>query len=151
MLTLTMSAAICALAGPAHAEISSAAKQLEQLPRKQGERVAVTIYEFRSQLPALNASTATDMFTTAIVTSGQFRVVERNRMNAGVVREKQLQQDGWADGDVAQQQLKGAQFIFEGTWPKPIWRVGAPAASTSRECRSRWRQPGLHRGGCAGD
>ena len=36
-------------------------------------------------------------------------------MNAGVVREKQLQQDGWADGDVAQQQLKGAQFIFEGT------------------------------------
>jgi curli biogenesis system outer membrane secretion channel CsgG len=62
-----------------------------------------------------NARTATDMFTTALVQSGQFRVVERNRMNEGVVREKQLQQAGWASGNAAQQQLRGAQYIFEGT------------------------------------
>jgi curli production assembly/transport component CsgG len=99
----------------AQADASSSARQLAQLPRKQGDRVAVTVYEFRSLLPAMNARTATDMFTTALVQSGQFRVVERNRMNEGVVREKQLQQAGWASGNAAQQQLRGAQYIFEGT------------------------------------
>lgn len=99
----------------AQADASASARQLAQLPRKQGERVAVTVYEFRSLLPAMNARTATDMFTTALVQSGQFRVVERSRMNEGVVREKQLQQAGWASGNAAQQQLRGAQYIFEGT------------------------------------
>ena len=99
----------------AQAGASASSRQLAQLPRKQGERVAVTVYEFRSLLPAMNARTATDMFTTALVQSGQFRVVERNRMNEGVVREKQLQQAGWASGSAAQQQLRGAQYIFEGT------------------------------------
>jgi curli production assembly/transport component CsgG len=108
-----------ALAGPqtafAQSETSAAASQLAQLPRRQGERVAVTIYEFRSLLPAMNARTATDMFTTALVQSGQFRVVERSRLNDGVVREKQLHQAGWASGDAGQRQLRGAQYIFEGT------------------------------------
>ncbi|MDZ7651284.1 MAG: CsgG/HfaB family protein [Burkholderiaceae bacterium] len=103
-----------ALAQP-QTDASSGAQQLKKLPRKQGERVAVTIYEFRSMLPALSARTATDMFTTALVQSGQFRVVERGRVNEGVVREKQLQQAGWATGNAAQQPLRGAQYIFEGT------------------------------------
>jgi curli production assembly/transport component CsgG len=107
--------AVYPLIADAQSEPSAAAKQLAQLPRRQGERVAVTAYEFRSLLPAMNARTATDMFTTALIQSGQFRVVERNRLNEGVVREKQLQQSGWASGNAAQQQLRGAQYIFEGT------------------------------------
>ncbi|MGE5338548.1 MAG: CsgG/HfaB family protein, partial [Gemmatimonadota bacterium] len=87
---------------------------LKKLPRKQGERVAVTIYEFRSELPNISARAATDMFKTALVQSGQFRVVERARLNEGVVREKQLQQGGYASGKAAQVQLRGAQYIFEG-------------------------------------
>lgn len=96
-------------------DASAGAQQLKKLPRKQGDRVAVTIYEFRSMLPAMSARSATDMFTTALVQSGQFRVVERGRVNEGVVREKQLQQAGWATGNAAQQPLRGAQYIFEGT------------------------------------
>lgn len=115
LVGLTALAALNPMPAFAQSESSSAAKQLAQLPRRQGERVAVTIYEFRSMLPALNARTATDMFTTALVQSGQFRVVERSRLNDGVVREKQLQQSGWASGNAAQQQLRGAQYIFEGT------------------------------------
>lgn len=99
----------------AQADATAGAQQLKKLPRKQGDRVAVTIYEFRSMLPGMNARTATEMFTTALVQSGQFRVVERARLNDGVVREKQLQQAGWASGNAAQQPLRGAQYIFEGT------------------------------------
>lgn len=119
MKRIVTSSALAALAaifaGVAWAQPSPASQQLSQLPRKQGERVAVTVYEFRSTLPVMNARTATDMFTTALVQSGQFRVVERSRMNEGVVREKQLQQAGWASGNAAQQQLRGAQYVFEGT------------------------------------
>lgn len=79
------------------------------------ERIPVTIYEFRSQLPSLSASSATDMFTTALVQTGRFRVVERQRMNEGVVREKQLQQSGWAEGDAALHPLRGAKYVLEGT------------------------------------
>lgn len=99
----------------AQADATTGAQQLKKLPRKQGDRVAVTIYEFRSMLSGMNARTATEMFTTALVQSGQFRVVERSRVNEGVVREKQLQQAGWASGSAAQQPLRGAQYIFEGT------------------------------------
>lgn len=79
------------------------------------ERVPVTIYEFRSMLPSLSASSATDMFTSALVRTGRFHVVERQRMNEGIVREKQLQQSGWADGNAAGQPLRGAKYVFEGT------------------------------------
>lgn len=97
------------------AEINTPGQALRKLPRKQGERVAVTIYEFRTELPGVSARSATDMFKTALVQSGQFRVVERTRLNEGVAREKQLQQGGFASGTAAQTQLRGAQYIFEGT------------------------------------
>jgi curli production assembly/transport component CsgG len=119
MLLATILTAALALplvaAAQARADATPGAQQLKKLPRKQGDRVAVTIYEFRSMLPGMNARTATEMFTTALVQSGQFRVVERSRVNEGVVREKQLQQAGWASGNAAQQPLRGAQYIFEGT------------------------------------
>ena len=40
-----------ALEAPAQADASPGAQALKKLPRKAGERVAVTIYEFRSELP----------------------------------------------------------------------------------------------------
>lgn len=110
--------AACATSGafetPAQADVTAGSQALKKLPRKAGERVAVTIYEFRSELPALHARTAVDMFKTALVHSGQFRVLERTRLNEGVAREKQLQAGGYATGRAAQTQLRGAQYIFEG-------------------------------------
>lgn len=121
-LTAALTAALAACSGtmdpfvqPAQADASAGAQKLKKLPRRPGERVAVTIYEFRSALPNVSGRAATDMFKTALVQSGQFRVVERSRLNEGVVREKQLQQGGWASGKAAQTQLRGAQYVFEGT------------------------------------
>ena len=118
--TLSLLLAACSgttssLVQPAQADATAGAQQLKRLPRKQGERVAVTIYEFRSALPTVSGQAATDMFKTALVQSGQFRVVERSRLNEGAVREKQLQQGGFASGKAAQTQLRGAQYVFEGT------------------------------------
>ena len=84
------------------------------LARAEDARVTVTIYEFRSSLPAVSASAATDMFKTALVRNGRFAVVERSRLNEGVVKEKQLQQGGFAAGNAGQTQLRGAQYVFEG-------------------------------------
>jgi curli biogenesis system outer membrane secretion channel CsgG len=98
-----------------HTDSTPTTQVLKKLPRKQGQRVAVTIYEFRSSLPNVSSHEATDMFQTALVQSGQFRVVERVRLNEGVVREKQLQQGGFASGSAARRQLRGAQYVFEGT------------------------------------
>jgi curli biogenesis system outer membrane secretion channel CsgG len=121
LLAAAMSFAFSACGGttgslvqPAQADATVGAQKLKKLPRKPGERVAVTIYEFRCELPSVSARAATDMFKTALVQSGQFRVVERSRLNEGVVREKQLQQGGFASGKAAQTQLRGAQYVFEG-------------------------------------
>jgi len=93
---------------------SASTQKLKQLPRKPGERVAVSIYEFRSSVSEIAARGSTDMFTTALVQSGQFRVVERARLNEGVVREKQLNASGLSSGKSATEVLTGAKYIFEG-------------------------------------
>lgn len=79
------------------------------------QRVAVAIYEFHVGVPDVTVAAATDMFTTALIDSHQFRVVERNRLNQGVLYEKQLNGAGQSSGDIAQQKLRGAQYLFEGT------------------------------------
>jgi curli biogenesis system outer membrane secretion channel CsgG len=95
---------------------SKASKALQALPPKPlSQRIPVTIYEFRSGVPEINVGAATDMFTTALIKSAQFRVVERERLNQGVVYEKQLNGAGQTTGDTAQKQLTGARYIFEGT------------------------------------
>ena len=66
-------------------------------------------------MPEVNAGGATDMFTTALIKSGYFAVAERQRLNEGVMREKQLQGGGMATGKAGQTKLAGAQYIFEGT------------------------------------
>ena len=77
-------------------------------------RIAVAIYEFRSSLPNVSGRAATDMFTTVLMQSGRFIVVERNRLNEGIVKEKQLQQQGLAEGSSDTVKLRGARYIFEG-------------------------------------
>lgn len=94
---------------------SRTTQALEALPPKPfDQRVAVTIYDFRSGVQEVNAAAATDMFTTALIKSGQFRVVERERLNQGVIVEKQLNGAGQTTGDAAKSQLRGARYIFEG-------------------------------------
>ena len=83
-------------------------------PKPYDQRVAVTIYEFRSGVPEVNAAAATDVFTTALIKSGQFRVVERERLNQGIVMEKQLNAAGQTTGETARVQLHGVKYIFEG-------------------------------------
>jgi curli biogenesis system outer membrane secretion channel CsgG len=95
---------------------SKQSRAFDSLPPKPLEqRVPVTIYEFHSGVEGVAVGAATDIFTTALIESRQFRVVERNRLNQGVVYEKQLNGAGQATGDAAQHQLRGARYIFEGT------------------------------------
>lgn len=94
---------------------SRTTKKLQGLKRPRGQRKIVTIYEFRSSVPEVSAGGATDMFTTALIKSGHFAVAERQRLNEGVMREKQLQGGGMATGRAGQTKLAGAQYIFEGT------------------------------------
>ncbi len=105
-LVLTLVACI----GTAHA----GSKQRPTLPRKSSDaRVAVAIYEFTSNLPEISPRGATEQFKTALVQSGQFRVVERAKLDRGVVREKQMNAAGQTTGSTSHQQLRGAEYIFE--------------------------------------
>lgn len=89
---------------------------LQKLPRKPiADRPSVAIYQFRSSIQGITPLSAADMFTTALVDSGQFRVVERSQLTETVVREKQLNGAGLSTGASAQKQLRGAQYLFEGT------------------------------------
>jgi curli biogenesis system outer membrane secretion channel CsgG len=94
---------------------SSTTKKLQKLERPKGNKRVVTIYEFRSSVSEVSGTAATDMFTTALIKSGQFSVAERQRLNQGVAFEKQLNAQGQTTGGAARSQLKGAEFIFEGT------------------------------------
>ena len=106
-LVLTLAACI----GTAH---GGGSKQRPTLPRKSSDaRVAVAIYEFTSNLPEISPRGATEQFKTALVQSGQFRVVERAKLDRGVVREKQMNAAGQTTGSTSQQQLRGAEYIFE--------------------------------------
>jgi curli production assembly/transport component CsgG len=87
---------------------------LKQLPRKAGERVPVSIYDFRSSMSEITSRGATDMFKTALVQSGQFRVVERARLEAGVLTERQLAAQGISKAGAPQQPLREARYLFEG-------------------------------------
>jgi curli biogenesis system outer membrane secretion channel CsgG len=99
---------------PARVDSATSTRQLKALPRKQGELPRVSIYEFRSSVSEIPARGATDMFKTALVHSGQFRVVERARLNEGVIREKQLNAGGLTHGQSATTKLTDAQYLFEG-------------------------------------
>ena len=120
-LTVALSCACAVWAVPAQADdpVVQSSKQSNALaalpPKPLEQRVPVTIYEFHSGVQGVNVAAATDIFTTALIESHQFRVVERNRLNQGVLYEKQLNGAGQTTGEVAQHQLRGARYIFEGT------------------------------------
>ncbi|MEI9904116.1 MAG: CsgG/HfaB family protein [Asticcacaulis sp.] len=96
-------------------DTSPTTQALEALPRKPlSQRTAVTIYQFRCGVPGVDTQAATDMFITALVKSGQFRVVERAQLAPGTAAEHMLSANGSSDGDASQHKLRAAQYIFEG-------------------------------------
>jgi curli biogenesis system outer membrane secretion channel CsgG len=116
-LVLTAFLATCAL--PALADKTpdepDPVAALEKLtPKPLNQRVAVSIYGFRSEVQSVPDSGATDMFMTALIKSGQFRVVERARLNEGVVQEKRMNAAAMTTGNTAEKKLRGAQYLFEG-------------------------------------
>lgn len=105
-----------------------ASPKLSKLPKKAGdERVSVAIYEVTSAVPELQSRGATEMFKTALVKSGQFRVVERAKVNRGLTAEKQMNAAGQTTGSVAQSQLRGAAYLFQ----VEITEINAAAATSS--------------------
>lgn len=107
---------VAASAAPhAQPDADRAPYSLQSLARKPlAQRSVVTIYQFRSGVAAINNQAATDMFTTALIKSGQFRVAERAQLAPGVLFEKQLNQSGRSTGDSGNAKLSGAQYLFEG-------------------------------------
>lgn len=83
--------------------------------RHQADRVAVSIYEFRSSVTEIPSRGATDMFKTALLQNGRFQLVERGRLNEGVLREKQLNGAGQSTGNSASRPLRAAEYLFEAT------------------------------------
>jgi curli biogenesis system outer membrane secretion channel CsgG len=96
----------------ARVDDSQSAQQLRAVTRRSGERPVVTIYEFRSAVPEVQVSAAREMFMTALVRSGAFSVAERARLSEGVMRERQLAQQGVAGGG-ATGQVTAARYVFE--------------------------------------
>ncbi len=93
---------------------SDSTKNLEAqgVPMK-ARKHAVTVYEVRSDVEEINARAATDMFTTALIKSRRFRVMERSRLDAGVGKERALNEEGITTGDAGAYKLAGAGYIFE--------------------------------------
>ena len=83
--------------------------------RRHAQRPTVTIREFRSSVAEVPPRAATDLFITALVESGRFRVVERARLSESIGQEKLLNQQGLSSGDAAQVRLVAARYVFEGT------------------------------------
>lgn len=103
-----------ATASDPYVDRSNTSRQLEAGGvEKRARRLAVTVYEVRSGVPEIDVRAATDVFTTALVKSRSFRVVERSNLGGGVSAEHQLNADGATTGDVATKKLRGAQYIFE--------------------------------------
>ena len=99
---------------PPRVDAAPSTQAVKALPRKPGELTTVSIYEFRSAVGEIPARGTTDMFKTALVNSGQFRVVERARLTQGVIAEKQLNASGLTGGKSAREKLTEAKYIFEG-------------------------------------
>ncbi len=102
-------------------------RALKKLPRREGEKVPVAIHEFTSESPDINARLATDMFTTALVKSGQFAVLERARLSQGVAKERQMAAAGETSGTATPGSTRGARYVFEAV----LTEVN-PAAQTSK-------------------
>lgn len=92
---------------------SKTTQKLTGLKRRPGAKPVVTIYEFRTSVPEIQVKAAQEMFTTALIKSGTFAVAERQRLNEGVMRERQLNASGYTTGGSATKKLAGADYVFE--------------------------------------
>lgn len=118
--------AICGITKTTHANAegkdpvvdrSSTTKKLEALGKLElAKRPLVTVYEVTSNVNEIDPRAATAMFTTALIKSRQFRVMERAKIAGGVAKERELNQTGVTSGDIATKQIKGANVIFEATF-----------------------------------
>ncbi len=107
---------------------SSTSRNLDNLGKVElAARPMVTVYEVTSNVSELDARAATAMFTTALIKSRQFRVLERSKINQAVARERELNQTGVTSGNSATRQIKGANVIFEATFSE---------ATAAKETRS---------------
>jgi curli biogenesis system outer membrane secretion channel CsgG len=96
----------------ARVDDSASSKELAKVRRAPGARTAVAIYEFRSAVPEVPVGAAQEMFVTALIKSGAFAVAERQRLNEGVMRERQLNASGITTGPAAGQ-VAAARYMFE--------------------------------------
>ncbi len=96
----------------ARVDDSASSRELARIKRAPGARTAVAIYEFRSAVPEIQVAAAQEMFVTALMKSGAFAVAERQRLNDGVMRERQLNTSGITGGPAAGQ-VAAARYIFE--------------------------------------
>lgn len=112
LIHLALLLLLCACAHPQPAEPPAA--PTPKL-KHQANRVAVSIYEFRSSVMEIPSRGATDMFKTALLQNGRFQLVERARLNEGVLREKQLNGAGQSAGNSASRPLRAAEYLFEAT------------------------------------
>jgi curli biogenesis system outer membrane secretion channel CsgG len=114
---LVLPATALAEGRPAEVDRSDTSMQLERLgPAAATQRPFVTVYEVVSSVGEIDPRAATTMFTTALVKSRKFRVLERHRIAAAVARERELNAGGVVSGDAATKQLKGAAVIFEASF-----------------------------------
>jgi curli biogenesis system outer membrane secretion channel CsgG len=91
---------------------SASSKDLARVKRQSGARPTVAIYDFRSAVPDVQVAAAQEMFVTALIKSGAFAVAERQRLNEGVMRERQLNSSGITTGAAAGQ-VAAARYVFE--------------------------------------
>lgn len=110
---LTMSAGASLAESEAEVDNSKVSQKLKNLKRKPGSKPIVTIYEFRSSVPEIQVKAAQEMFVTSLIKSGAFAVAERQRLNEGVHRERQLNASGMTTGNSANSKLAGASYVFE--------------------------------------
>lgn len=106
---------------------SASARELRAVPRRAGARPVVTIYEFRSAVAEVAPGAAQEMFVTALIKSGAFAVAERQRLSAGVMRERQLAAQGVSAGG-ATGQVTAARYVFEVV----VSEANAGASETAR-------------------
>lgn len=96
----------------ARVDNSAASQELRGVKRQAGAKPTVAIYEFRSAAPDVQVGAAQEMFITALIKSGAFAVAERQRMNEGLMRERQLASGGISTGPAAGQ-VAAARWVFE--------------------------------------
>ncbi len=111
----SLAAALPASAANAAVDESTTSRALAALPQA-GVKLPVTVYEVRSSVAEIDPRAAGDMFTTALIKSRRFRVMERQRLEQGAGRERALNAQGFTSGTTASQQLTGAGLVFEATF-----------------------------------